>query len=137
MDSFKFSKTINIILIILPGVLFLLAVIITTDIIFSERVNYNFIYSDGKIGGSRWFSYKYDTDKFFSKKFPRKSDHMINKAEIDMQIPSIAKSRGYSDTDVVLLHKLVDSLLQYSDDTVNGEKAVNIIKLNVSLDELR
>ncbi len=137
MKIFKFSKTTNFILIVLPGVLFILAVIFITDIIFTERVNYNFIYSDGKIGGSRWFSYKFDTDKFFSIKFEGKSGPLINKTEIYNQISSVAKSRGYSEADVVLLKKLVDSLLQYSDYTVGGEKAVNIIKLNVSLEELR
>ncbi len=137
MKTFKFLKSTNIILIILPGVLFLLAVIFTTDIIFSDKVDSNFIYNDGKIGGSRWFSYKYESGKFFSLKSPEKTGSMINKTAINSQIPLVAKSRGYSETDVILLRKLVDSLLQYSDKTVDGEKAINIIKLNVSLGELK
>ena len=137
MKTFKFSKSTNIILIILPGVLFLLAVVFTIDIIFSDKVDSNFVYNDGKIGGSRWFSYKYESDKFFSIKYPEKTGSLINKTEIYSQIPSVAKARGYSETDIAILQKLVDSLLQYSDNTVNGENAVNIIILNVSLEELK
>ena len=137
MKTFKFSKSTNIILITLPGVLFLLAVLFTTDIIFTHKVDLNFIYNDGKIGGSRWFSYKYESDKFFSVKYPEKTGSIINKTEIFAQIPLVAKSRGYSETDIALLKKLVDSLLQNSNNTVNGEKAVNIIILNVSLEELK
>jgi K+-transporting ATPase c subunit len=137
MKTFKFSKSTNTILIILPGVLFLLAVIFTTDIVFPPKVDTNFVYNDGKIGGSRWFSYKYESAKFFSIKSKENTGPVINKTEISRQIPIVAKARGYSETDVALLQKLVDSLLQYSDKTVNGEKAVNIILLNVSLEELK
>jgi len=137
MKTFKFSKSTNIILIILPGVLFLLAVVFTIDIIFSDKVDSNFVYNDGKIGGSRWFSYKYESAKFFSIKSKENKGPVINKTEIDRQIPIVAKARGYSETDVALLQELVDSLLRYSENTVDGEKAVNIIILNVSLEELK
>ena len=137
MKIFKFSKSINILLIILPGVLFVLAVIFTTDIIFNEKVLYNFVFSDGKIGGSRWFSYKFESDKYFSIKNLEKAGSLISRKEIYNQIPYVAKNRGYSETAVALLQKLVDSLLQYSENTIDGEKAINIIKLNVSLDELK
>jgi hypothetical protein len=54
----SFNKT-ELLLIFPPGLIFIFTVILTTDIIFPHKVDLYFIYTDGKIGGSRWFSYKY------------------------------------------------------------------------------
>ena len=126
----------NFFLIILPAIIFILAVIFSTDIIFTHKVDLSFIYNDGKIGGSRWFSYKYTGEKYFHENLDSLNNKFISKNDALKQLPLISKSRDYSKDDVKLIYNLIDSLFRISDRSASDEKVIEIMKLNIALDEI-
>jgi K+-transporting ATPase c subunit len=131
----SFNKT-ELLLIFLPGLIFILAVILTTDIIFPHKVDLYFVYTDGKIGGSRWFSYKYMSDKYFRENTSSPLNKYISTNNVLQQVPGISKSRGYSDEEIKLLYHIIDSCFIISNRSIDSEKAIDIIELNIALDEI-
>ena len=126
----------NLFLIILPVMIFILAVIFSTDIVFTHKVDLNFIYTDGKIGGSRWFSYKYSSDKYFHENDTLSSNQFIRINDAIEQVPEISKTRGYSNGNISLLYHIIDSFAQISNQSINNQKVIDIMKLNIALDEI-
>jgi K+-transporting ATPase c subunit len=127
---------IKLLLIILPVVINIFAVILISDIIFSHKVDLNFNYSDGKIGGSRWFSYKYLSEKYFHENRTSLSNRFLSKNDALQQVPEISKVRAYSGENIKLLYHIIDSLSENPDNSINNEKSIDIIKLDIALDDI-
>ncbi|MGV8019196.1 MAG: potassium-transporting ATPase subunit C [Ignavibacteria bacterium] len=130
------SNKIKLFLIILPVILYILAIILINDIIFSHKADVNFIYADGKISGSRWFSYKYSSNKYFREKDSSLSNRYITKSDALQQVSVISKAREYSTKEINLLYNIIDSFSRISNRNINNEKEIEIMILNIALDDI-
>lgn len=132
----KTSNKINLFLIILPGALYLLAVILIYYIIISNKADMNFKYTNGKISGSRWFSYKYSGNNYFQENDSLLHNQYIFKNDAIKQVPRISKSREYSIEEINLLYNIIDSFSQASKRNMNNIEEIDIMKLNIALDNV-
>ncbi|MFA7360916.1 MAG: hypothetical protein WC139_07750 [Candidatus Kapaibacterium sp.] len=132
----KTSNKINLFLIILPGAFYLLAVILIYYIIISNKADMNFKYTDGKISGSRWFSYKYLSNNYFQENDSLLHNQYIIKSDAIKQVPRISKSREYSIEEINLLYNIIDSFSHISNRNMNNIEEIDIMKLNIALDNV-